>query len=873
MSTTITYKGDTIATLSNNTKTLKTSGKYLEDDITVTESIPSGSATTPATTITANPSISVSSGGLITATASATQSVTPTVSEGYISSGTAGTVTVSGSNTEQLSTQAGTTIAPTESEQTAVASGKYTTGVVKVGAISSTYVGSGISQNDSDDLTVSDATVTAPAGYYASAASKSVAISTLPTEVELGYRGELKATIERSTSTRYLNISAGYVTSDVAYKINSVPNMTLPTAVASSATSGYISKATVSVSESDQYLNIPTGYNSAGAYYKIEKVPSTYVGSGITRRTAEDLVVYGAQISAPAGYYENIASKSVQSMSLPTSTSDSAYSGYTSKATISRSTADQYLNIAYGYNAGNAYYKIEGVPNMTLPTTTDSTGASGYGQKAIISRSTSDQYINIPTGYNTAGAWYKINGVPNMTLPTSAASSATSGFTSKATISRSTSDQYINIPIGYNTAGAYYKVSAVPNGTAGTPTATKGTVSNNSITVTPSVTNTTGYITGSTKTGTAVTVSASELVSGTKSIAAAGTTDVTNYASVSVPAGSATTPRTEVDPDMHISVSSTGLITALTQETVSVTPSIEAGYVSEGTSGLILVNGKKTKQLDTQDKMVAMPDNTGDILAGKTLQYAYTFRADELVQGQWNLNVPSNTPLTRARTKDFIYVTAGDSITYTNNSYDCYFQVYGSTSSSTIAQNIGWKTDSGGTINITVNGYLTFVTRNHYNTSANVNPALWDGVVTLTHNRVHNGVYFTWNGTDTCVVSGTCNDVGAVSPMTEKQPLPSSIISGNTYYVTCTSTPLQSNVRLRIMFYDSNDTITDYLYFNQNGFFVVPSNAVSWNVQLHSMPSVSYSPTVTLSNIHIYPAKKIIDAGTYTTGDIYVSGY
>jgi hypothetical protein len=49
------------------------------------------------------------------------------------------------------------------------------------------------------------------------------------------------------------------------------------------------------------------------------------------------------------------------------------------------------------------------------------------------------------------------------------------------------------------------------------------------------VTNTTGYITGGTKNGTAVTVSASELVSGTKSITENGTgIDVANYAAVDV---------------------------------------------------------------------------------------------------------------------------------------------------------------------------------------------------------------------------------------------------------------------------------------------------------------------------------------------------
>lgn len=89
----------------------------------------------------------------------------------------------------------------------------------------------------------------------------------------------------------------------------------------------------------------------------------------------------------------------------------------------------------------------------------------------------------------------------------------------------------VNVPSGYFQYPAY---TTVPNGTEGTPTATKGTVSNHSVSVTPSVTNTAGYITGGTKTGTAVSVSASELVSGTLSITQNGTADVTNYASVDV---------------------------------------------------------------------------------------------------------------------------------------------------------------------------------------------------------------------------------------------------------------------------------------------------------------------------------------------------
>ena len=76
----------------------------------------------------------MSSAGLITA--SATQTA------GYVSAGTK-------SATEQLTVQAAKTVTPTKSSQTAVASGRYTTGTVTVAAIPDEYI------------TTSDATATA----------------------------------------------------------------------------------------------------------------------------------------------------------------------------------------------------------------------------------------------------------------------------------------------------------------------------------------------------------------------------------------------------------------------------------------------------------------------------------------------------------------------------------------------------------------------------------------------------------------------------------------------------------------------------------------------------------------------------------------
>ncbi len=106
-----------------------------------------------------------------------------------------------------------------------------------------------------------------------------------------------------------------------------------------------------------------------------------------------------------------------------------------------------------------------------------------------------------------------------------------SGVARKSSSNLTASGATVTAPAGYYESAAS---KSVASGTAGTPTATKGTVSNHSVSVTPSVTNTTGYITGSTKTGTAVTVAASELVSGSETKTENGTYDVTNLAQLVV---------------------------------------------------------------------------------------------------------------------------------------------------------------------------------------------------------------------------------------------------------------------------------------------------------------------------------------------------
>lgn len=105
------------------------------------------------------------------------------------------------------------------------------------------------------------------------------------------------------------------------------------------------------------------------------------------------------------------------------------------------------------------------------------------------------------------------------------------GITRRSSSDLAVSGATVTAPAGYYSSSASESVSS---GSAGTPTATKGTVSNHAITVTPSVTNTAGYISGGTKTGTGVSVSASDVCSGSQNITSNNTYDVTNLASVVV---------------------------------------------------------------------------------------------------------------------------------------------------------------------------------------------------------------------------------------------------------------------------------------------------------------------------------------------------
>ena len=326
------YHGQTEFTPSTVTQTAQTEGLIVDSDITV-NAMPIGSAKTPMVNVEANPTITMDGNGLVTASYAKTESITPSVTAGYVASGTAGNVTFRGSSTYQLPSQAATAITPTESAQTAVAAGKYTTGAITVNAIPSNYIGSAV---PSGSLSVSGSTVTAATGYYPSAVSANVAS---------GYLGATTVIAGQTASTHTYKVERQAATSGW-YEAASVRN------------AGTVTLNNQSISatptESAQTFT-PTNSVSYITQVTVNPIPSEYiVPSGTLSITSN---ASGIDVSTYA--FADVA------VPIPTPTLESK------SITLTPSTASVSSSVTYdaGYDGlSQVNVNVDAVPTATVTT-------------------------------------------------------------------------------------------------------------------------------------------------------------------------------------------------------------------------------------------------------------------------------------------------------------------------------------------------------------------------------------------------------------------------------------------------------------------------------------------------------------------------
>ena len=202
----------------------------------------------------------------------------------------------------------------------------------------------------------------------------------------------------------------------------------------------------------------------------------------------------------------------------------------TNYATATVSSADVYPNYFANYITQNNVRKWWVEPNTYVDVAGWVNDGDHVGNKVYYNAiATGTSVTPTESSQTIGGTNYMMEGA--VTVNAIPSNYVGSGITQRTSSDLSASGATVTAPSGYYASSA---TKTIASGTEGTPTATKGTVTNHSVTVTPNVTNTAGYISGGSHSGTAVSVSASELVSGSQTVTENDTYDVTNLATLVV---------------------------------------------------------------------------------------------------------------------------------------------------------------------------------------------------------------------------------------------------------------------------------------------------------------------------------------------------
>lgn len=302
-------------------------------------SVPAGSAAVPSTAITANPVLTIDDEtGEISAVVSASQSIAPSVTEGWVESGTSGTVSVSGSASQQLTVRGdedlgiGITdeitpgpIRPIKQTHVNVAAppGYYPDGAYNFNAVDEATF------DEPYDVTISPTTGAASIGFrpvtHGVVYENNAYTMTKDNVVTVEQGGTITPTTAEQvvmyTGPRYIvnpvkvgPIPSQYIIPTGTKQINSAGTFDVTEYAEAQVTMPSPSLQTKSATptETAQTVTADQGYDGLGQV-NVGAISSTYVGSEVPQLDGDDMTVSGPTVTAPAGYYRLNSSKTVAS--------------------------------------------------------------------------------------------------------------------------------------------------------------------------------------------------------------------------------------------------------------------------------------------------------------------------------------------------------------------------------------------------------------------------------------------------------------------------------------------------------------------------------------------------------------------------------
>lgn len=306
---------------------------------------------------------------------------------------------------------------------------------VSVGAIPSNYVGSAIDRRDSTDLSASGATVSVPAGYYASSASKAVASGSATMPASMSVNGTIAGALNNTmtinaSGTATPQVSAGYVAAGTSGSTSIA--VTVPVTTKNSTT--YSPQATDRTIAAGTYLN----------------GTQTIKGATLQAKTA----TVNGDVEPDAGYYG--LSKVTVNVSGSAPNLQSKTKSYTPTETAQSETV--------GYDAG--YDGLSSV-DISVGAISSTYVGSAIDRRDSTNLSASGAAVTAPAGYYAANATKTVQ-----------SGSATAAATISATGA--------SVSTGTNTLTLSKTVSNTPQVSAGY--VSSGTAGNSSVSLTASVT-------------------------------------------------------------------------------------------------------------------------------------------------------------------------------------------------------------------------------------------------------------------------------------------------------------------------------------------------------------------------------------------------